>query len=196
VFGPHTWKTFHTMAVNYHSPPTEVAVDACTNFLNALPYLIPCAHCAYDLGQFIRTNANKNGLFDSECGGATTEDFDESLCLKPEEACKSQRTLVSFFVRAQNNVNQHVHPCRPRFTIMQAYNTYAEEHICAHSVVWGSKQICGGGYAYPADSPKGSIAGPKGTGTSPKGGPDYYGADADGCSPETALACGTVECTA
>jgi hypothetical protein len=86
--------------VNYHSPPTEVAVDACTNFLNALPYLIPCAHCAYDLGQFIRTNANKNGLFDSECGGATTEDFDESLCLKPEEACKSQRTLVSFFVRA------------------------------------------------------------------------------------------------
>ena len=51
VFGPHTWKTLHTFAVNYHSPPTEAAVDACTNFINALPYLIPCSHCAWDLGQ-------------------------------------------------------------------------------------------------------------------------------------------------
>ena len=52
VFGPHTWKTLHTFAVNYHSPPTEAAVDACTNFINALPYLIPCSHCAWDLGQY------------------------------------------------------------------------------------------------------------------------------------------------
>ena len=51
VFGPHTWKTLHTFAVNYHSPPTEAAVDACTNFINALPYLIPCSHCAWDFGQ-------------------------------------------------------------------------------------------------------------------------------------------------
>jgi len=147
VFGPHTWKTFHTMAVNYHSPPTEAAVNACTNFLTALPYLIPCAHCAWDLGQFIQTNVDKHGLFDSDCRGATTEDYDESLCLKPEEACKSQRTFVSFFVRAQNNVNHHVHPCRSSFTIKQAYDTYEKEDGCAHNVVWGYKQLCGGGYA-------------------------------------------------
>ena len=46
------------------------------------------------------------------------------------------------------------------------------------------------------DSPQGEVAGPKGTGTSADGG-DYYGVDADeGCKPETALACGTVECKA
>jgi len=199
VFGPDTWKTFHTMSVNYHSPPTEAAVDACTGFLKALPYLIPCAHCAWHLGEFIRTNEDKNGLFDPECSGATTEAFDESLCLAPEEACKSQRTLVSFFVRAHNNVNQHVHPCRTPFTIKQAYDTYAEEHICAHSVIWGSKQICGGPYAFPFDSPQGDVAGPIGTGFSPNGGPDYYGVDVKdkkGCSTETALACGTVPCEA
>ena len=41
----------------------------------------------------------------------------------------------------------------------------------------------------------GEVAGPKGTGTA--NGQDYYGVDADeGCKPETALACGTVECKA
>ena len=197
VFGPHTWKTLHTFAVNYHSPPTEAAVDACTNFINALPYLIPCSHCAWDLGQFIQMNKDKNGLFDESCGGATgvPGSFDESLCLAPEEACKSQRTLVSFFVRAHNNVNQHTHPCRPRFTIKQGYDTYQEEYICAHSVVWGTKQLCGGGYSPAVDSPQGAVAGPKGTGRA--NGQDYYGVDVDeGCQPETALACGTIECKA
>ena len=39
----------------------------------------------------------------------------------------SASTIVSFFVRAHNNVNQHTHPCRPRFTIKQGYDTYQEE---------------------------------------------------------------------
>ena len=101
-------------------------------------------------------NKDKNGLFDESCGGATgvPGSFDESLCLAPEEACKSQRTLVSFFVRAHNNVNQHTHHCRPRFTIKQGYDTYQEEYICAHSVVWGTKQLCGGGYSPAVDSRK------------------------------------------
>ena len=140
---------------------------------------------------------DKNGLFDESCGGATgvPGSFDESLCLAPEEACKSQRTLVSFFVRAHNNVNQHTHPCRPRFTIKQGYDTYQEEYICAHSVVWGTKQLCGGGYSPAVDSPQGAVAGPKGTGRA--NGQDYYGVDVDeGCQPETALACGTIECKA
>ena len=51
-------------------------------------------------------NKDKNGLFDAECGGATgvPGSFDESLCLAPEEACKSQRTLVSFFVRGETGL--------------------------------------------------------------------------------------------
>ena len=63
------------------------------------------------------------------------------------------------------------------------------------SVVWGTKQLCGGGYSPAVDSPQGEVAGPKGTGTA--NGQDYYGVDADeGCKPETALACGTIECKA
>ena len=43
--------------------------------------------------------------------------------------------------------------------------------------------------------PQGAVAGPTGTGTA--NGQDYYGVDADeGCKPETALACGTIECKA
>ena len=152
---------------------------------------------ALHLLHFQQAKRRKNGLFDAECGGAigVPGSFDESLCLAPEEACKSQRTLVSFFVRAHNNVNQHTHPCRPRFTIKQGYDTYQEEYICAHSVVWGTKQLCGGGYSPAADSPQGEVAGPKGTGKA--NGQDYYGVDGDeGCKPETALACGTIECKA
>ena len=45
------------------------------------------------------------------------------------------------------------------------------------------------------DSPQGEVAGPKGTGKA--NGQDYYGVDVDeGCKPETALACGTIECKA
>ena len=113
---------------------------------------------------------------------------DDQTYLRPKKA-------TSFFVRAHNNVNQHTHPCRPRFTIKQGYDTYQEEYICAHSVVWGTKQLCGGGYSPAVDSPQGEVAGPQGTGTA--NGQDYYGVDADeGCKPETALACGTVECKA
>ena len=51
------------------------------------------------------------------------------------------------------------------------------------------------GYSPAVDSPQGEVAGPKGTGTA--NGQDYYGVDVDeGCKPETALACGTIECKA
>ena len=34
------------------SEPAPAANEKpCTNFINALPYLIPCSHCAWDLGQ-------------------------------------------------------------------------------------------------------------------------------------------------
>ena len=53
----------------------------------------------------------------------------------------------------------------------------------------------GGGYSPAVDSPQGAVAGPKGTGRA--NGQDYYGVDVDeGCQPETALACGTIECKA
>ena len=48
---------------------------------------------------------------------------------------------------------------------------------------------------FSMDSPQGAVAGPKGTGRA--NGQDYYGVDVDeGCQPETALACGTIECKA
>ena len=58
-----------------------------------------------------------------------------------------------------------------------------------------NRRLCGGGYSPAVDSPQGEVAGPKGTGTA--NGQDYYGVEADeGCKPDTALACGTIECTA
>ena len=111
---------------------------------------------------------------------------DDQTYLRPKKATTSN---------LKGRLNQHTHPCRPRFTVKQGYDTYQEEYVCAHSVVWGTKQLCGGGYSPAVDSPQGEVAGPQGTGTA--NGQDYYGVDVDeGCQPETALACGTIECKA
>ena len=111
---------------------------------------------------------------------------DDQTYLRPKKATTSN---------LKGRLNQHTHPCRPRFTVKQGYDTYQEEYVCAHSVVWGTKQLCGGAYSPAVDSPQGEVAGPKGTGRA--NGQDYYGVDVDeGCKPETALACGTIECKA
>ena len=64
--------------------------------------------------------------------------------------------------------------------------------VCAHERRLGHSQWRA---APAADSPQGEVAGPKGTGKAK--GQQLYGVDGDeGCKPETALACGTVECKA
>ena len=56
VFGPSLWRAFHLIAANFPSPPTDAAHQACVNFVMALPYLVPCRHCGWDLGEFIKRN--------------------------------------------------------------------------------------------------------------------------------------------
>lgn len=48
VFGPYTWRTVHRFAQFYPIDPTTEVQEACVNFINALPFLLPCPHCGHD----------------------------------------------------------------------------------------------------------------------------------------------------
>ena len=150
VFGPHLWKSFHMIAANFPCPPTQKAVEACTNFTYALPYMLPCSHCGAHLAKFIETNINLSNTVADECMGARINEKgeDESLCLSPELACTSQRSFSSFFVRAHNAVNAHTHPCQSRWTTDQALEEYKtlKGQFCPTNIVWGDSEICRGYY--------------------------------------------------
>ena len=145
VFGPFAWRTIHTFARNYPNPPSQLAYEACVNFTYALAYMLPCGHCGRDFAEFVTTNAALSGKEDPRCAGAEGE----SVCLSVEEACKTRRTLNSFFVRAHNNVNNHTHPCRAPFTTDEAMAFYEyESNFCAQNIVWGTTPICRGPYCF------------------------------------------------
>ena len=219
VFGPSLWRAFHLIAANFPSPPTDAAHQACVNFVMALPYLVPCRHCGWDLGKFIKRNIQNDTISDPGCFGFSeeTQDFTEP-CESPERACTSTYNLTSFFARAHNNVNSHTNPCRKPYTTKDALQQYlaAPEGTCLHNTVWGSKQLCTGPYCN-ANLPPGPAGDerygtpcylpgsgvPNGTGCDPKldSCPDpaadpgalYFGVQ-DSCDDITAEACGTVKC--
>jgi len=161
VFGPYLWRSIHTIASNYPCPPTEQAYQACLNFTYALPYMIPCSHCGWHFADFILLNKASSNKYADNCMGsrANEKGEDESLCLSPEEACKSQDSLMSFFVRAHNTVNNWTHPCESRWTVQQAFDQYKTlRSFCSHNTVIGKKQICRGFYC-PNDGPLQLIGG-------------------------------------
>jgi len=208
------------IAANFPSPPTKAAHQACVAFIMALPYLVPCRHCAWDLGEFIKRNIeNDNHTNTSGCFGFSNETLDfTERCESPERACMSTYKLTSFFARAHNNVNSHTNPCRKPYTTEEALDQYlaAPDGTCFHNTVWGSKQLCTGPYCNttlpPGTSRYGTSCYQVGSDSTNFSGtgcpfnsisgtfdcPDlvhslYYGTDST-CDNATAEACGTVHC--
>eukprot|EP00964_Phaeocystis_antarctica_P049999 scaffold28965_cov65-Phaeocystis_antarctica.AAC.2 len=64
------------IAANFPSPPTDAARQACVAFIVALPYLVPCRHCGWDLGEFIKRNIENRTVVDPKCFGISNETQD------------------------------------------------------------------------------------------------------------------------
>jgi len=137
VFGPHTWETLHTMSQNYPEKPNDITRAHCQNFVESLPYMLPCEHCGYHLKEFIAMNARHDGLSDDKCMGVAGE----STCMSPENACQSKHALSNFFVRAHNNVSEQTHPCRKRFSDSDASQRYTRDFHCTSNIVWGDLEL-------------------------------------------------------
>jgi hypothetical protein len=50
VWGPEAWRTLHVFAQNYPTDPSQQAIEACANFINALPFMLPSALAGYTMG--------------------------------------------------------------------------------------------------------------------------------------------------
>lgn len=74
VFGPEAWLTFHRFAQNYPETPNNATYNACKNFINAIPYMVPCPHCGYDFQLFIEASIEHEGTYSSAC--AASKEYD------------------------------------------------------------------------------------------------------------------------
>lgn len=119
VFGPPTWKAFHLMAQNYPENPNLNTIKQCSNFVKAIPYMIPCSQCGYHFQEFTEKYYKNNPTM-----------------------CNSRQDLVKFFVEAHNNVSSFTSPERKPWTCEDAEKEYTSVETCFHSRGWGGKELC------------------------------------------------------
>lgn len=67
VWGPQAWQMLHVMAQNYPLNPSAQAIQACMNFVNALPYMLPDPYSGYQMSQFLISNIKNAGTYDISC---------------------------------------------------------------------------------------------------------------------------------
>ena len=54
VWGPSGWFMMHVMAANYPNEPSSEYRTACSDFLQSLPYMLPCGECGKHLQEYVQ----------------------------------------------------------------------------------------------------------------------------------------------
>lgn len=84
VWGPHYWYMFHNMAYNYVERPSEETKRNLKNFIQSIPFILPCPLCSDHAKIFLERN---NHLLD--------------------HSVSSRNNLMMFFFFFHNYVNQN-----------------------------------------------------------------------------------------
>ena len=113
VFGPYIWTAFHLMAHNYPLHPNKTTQLRAKQFINAIPWMLPCSNCGYHLKHFIEKEYLPN----------STNKF--------AHITKTRETMMDFFVAAHNNVTEHTDPQKKPWTTKKANQYYK----------WGYRQV-------------------------------------------------------
>lgn len=172
IFGPPAWRAFHLFAQNYPAAPAVTVKAACEAFVNAIPYMLPCPHCGYDLSQFIQVGTGGvvvcrsvgwksgrlnpqtcfffsffpqvNALYDGTFNPACRASVPYNMpCTSVATACSSQANLVNFFLRAHYNVDALTKPCKQLWTPAMAAAAYGQyTDFCANNIVYGTVPLC------------------------------------------------------
>lgn len=115
-FGPYLWPSFHIIAQNYPDFPNEITQQSCHQFIDSLPYMLPCAFCGYHLQEFISSQ-------------------------NITDICSNKKSLVTMFVKAHNNVSKHTGN-RKQWTVEDAYRYYTRAFkILFTKNVWRDKKL-------------------------------------------------------
>lgn len=112
VFGPELWRSLHRIAQNYPINPTKETKNKAIQFIQSLPYMLPCSHCGCDLLMFIDENNMK-------------------------KVVNTKENFVRFFVEAHNRVSRHLNSNKKQWTVAEANKKYSKEYVCiGHKPVW------------------------------------------------------------
>ena len=132
VFGPILWPALHIIAAQYPSkgrgsekaPP--VYQRHAKQFIEALPFMLPCGDCGMHLLEFLGT-----------------KDLNQVVRTKAD--------LIKFFVEAQNNVTRHINqvhqkgrswPARPLLTVAEAKAKYSCSKGCVRDPrIWAGESL-------------------------------------------------------
>lgn len=107
VFGPELWRSLHRIAHNYPETPSQETQKHAIAFLDALPYMLPCAHCGCDFLLYLEENDLK-------------------------QVCSNRENLIKFLVDAHNRVSAHLDPNKKQWTVEEAKKVYSKERVCIH----------------------------------------------------------------
>lgn len=143
-FGPDAWRTLHRFSVGYPEKPVPKTQKACIDFLNGLPYMIPCPHCGYHFLQFVVFNEHWAGQNMTKCRG---------VCTSVQQACAARMPLVDFLARAHNNVNANNYPCRPMWNATHVVAAYSSLTFTTQGPVDGKCELLKNASEEVGDSP-------------------------------------------
>lgn len=83
VFGPSSWRFLHYIAYGYPHVASPGLQQKTLQFLDALPYLLPCEKCGEHLHEYLTIN-------------------------NPSESIKTRNGLIDYMHKLHNTVNQRL----------------------------------------------------------------------------------------
>ena len=120
VWGPTIWPSLHIIAENYPKRASPTHQRACHNFLNGLPWMLPCGECGYHFRTYEAESKSNNF----------------------KKPCLGRQNLRRYFVDAHNQVNLKQRHTKPQWTTQEASQHYAKMPIVINNPdKWASSRV-------------------------------------------------------
>ena len=104
VWGPAAWFTIHNFAFNYPDNPSPIFRKKCAQFIDSLPYMIPCEGCSGHAIQYVMSRESEMDVI-----------------------VATRSNLFEFFVDFHNEVNKRYN--KPVMSVKDAYKLYETGNV-------------------------------------------------------------------
>jgi hypothetical protein len=131
-WGPRTWIALHTIAANYALSPSKALQHHAVDFLESLPFVLPCGYCAWHLNKRL-------------------------LASNLQEVVGSRDNFTEFIVEAHNSVTKHKNEMSGiettstgQWTLADAKRHYKESPcVAAMDSIWDALHLMAAAYHIP-----------------------------------------------
>ena len=123
IFGPIIWPGLHIMAENYPEKADKYHKKACVQFMEGLPWMLPCGHCGSHL-------LKRESAAEDESIEELIEDEEAKITKRRNlrKACSGMKHLRTYLVGAHNNVSQNNK--KTIWTSEDAQQKYCQIPVC------------------------------------------------------------------